>query len=806
MSATLSLWTSTSGLICSAGTTLGVLAGAALLIAGGGSLKAQPVTLIDFTNSVWAYDDTTTASANYDGFPWYSPALDGSAWKTGNALFGNDSTGIYDGPGQPFSGGINGFQTALDRSGDRITFYFRTTFNWPGGQPTAGVILHSTNYVDDGCVIYLNGTEVGRIRLPNPPSVIAWSTLAQNPLGEGVPEYLELPSANLVAGANLLAVEVHQSSSASSDVAWAMKLVAESAPTTPVITAQPTNFVSYVGGAASFTVTATGSAPLNYQWHFNGTTAIAGATNATLVLSDVQLSNAGSYSVTINNSIGSATSQLAALTVLMDVTLPGDPIVASSSNTPGSEGAASAIDNTLTKYLNFDTVNTGFTVNPVARGLTIVSGLTLTSANDAPERDPADYILSGSNDGQTFTQISSGSVPSFPSRFYKNAILFNNAAAYLQYRLIFPNVVGPGAVAMQIAEVELLGMVVPPSPPSITVQPQSRTNQVGDTAVFSVAASGSPPLTYRWLKNGVNIPGAANQTLELPLIQAGDNGSIYTASVSNALGTATSDGATLTVVTAQHQNGVSREVYLGIDGATISALTNDASFPNNPSYTDIQPTFEAPVGFAETYGQRMRALLVPPATGDYTFWISSDDASVLYLSTDETAVNKYTIASVSTWTSFGEWTKETNQQSAPIALNAGQRYYIEALHKEGGGGDHVTVRWRLPDNTIEEPIPGERLRAFGPSAVSITGQPASRTSVVGASANFSVEAIGAPPLAFQWYFNQTILIPGATNPTLSLSNVQMADAGGYSVVISNAFGSVTSSVAVLTVSGGPAFL
>ena len=147
-----------------------------------------------------------------------------------------------------------------------------------------------------------------------------------------------------------------------------------------------------------------------------------------------------------------------------DITQPGDPIVATSNNSPGSEGVANAIDNAPTKYLNFDRLNTGFTVSPPA-GLTIVSGLTLTSANDAPERDPADYVLSGSYDGSNFVAISSGAVPSFgptgTNRFFKNTILFNNKIPYLAYKLVFPNVVGPGGNSMQISEVELLGVLAP---------------------------------------------------------------------------------------------------------------------------------------------------------------------------------------------------------------------------------------------------------------------------------------------------------------------------------------------------------
>ncbi len=144
-----------------------------------------------------------------------------------------------------------------------------------------------------------------------------------------------------------------------------------------------------------------------------------------------------------------------------DVTQPGDPIVGSSNNNPGSEGVANAIDNQPTKYLNFDKLNTGFTVAPRA-GLTLVSGLTLTSANDAVERDPASYVLSGSYDNTNFTQISAGTVPAFASRFQKHTILFDNKIPYLQYRLIFPTVANAGAAnSMQISEVELLGVLAP---------------------------------------------------------------------------------------------------------------------------------------------------------------------------------------------------------------------------------------------------------------------------------------------------------------------------------------------------------
>lgn len=148
-----------------------------------------------------------------------------------------------------------------------------------------------------------------------------------------------------------------------------------------------------------------------------------------------------------------------------DVTAPGDPVIPTSSNSPGNETSENAIDNTsATKYLNFDKLNAGFTVTPSV-GETVVVGLRLTSANDAPDRDPTSFVLSGSRDGNAFTEVARGAVPNFATRFYTVEVSFTNAAAYLHYRLLFPTVRNASAaVAMQIAEVEFLGYVGAPPP------------------------------------------------------------------------------------------------------------------------------------------------------------------------------------------------------------------------------------------------------------------------------------------------------------------------------------------------------
>ena len=251
---------------------------------------------------------------------------------------------------------------------------------------------------------------------------------------------------------------------------------------------------------------------------------------------------------------------------------------------------------------------------------------------------------------------------------------------------------------------------------------------------------------------------------------------------------------------AQSSNGVLREVYQGIGGGTIPDLTNAAIFPSSPTLETIQTLFEAPNEFDENYGQRMRALLLPPITGNYTFWIASDDQGALYLSTDATPATKVQIATVNAWTSSREWTKEANQQSATnIFLTAGQQYYIEALQKEGGGGDNLAVRWRLPNGTIEEPIPNNRLLVYGLGPPVIAQQPANLSVVESGTATFTVLLQRMIGSRFQWHRNG-VAISGATNNLLSFGPVSLADSNTtYFCGITNALGGTNSSSALLTV-------
>lgn len=247
-------------------------------------------------------------------------------------------------------------------------------------------------------------------------------------------------------------------------------------------------------------------------------------------------------------------------------------------------------------------------------------------------------------------------------------------------------------------------------------------------------------------------------------------------------------------------NGFLMQVYTGINGTSVADLTNAPSFPGSPAFEDILTNyFEIPVNWGDNYGTRVIGLIVPPVTGNYVFWISSDDNSILYLSTDSSPLNKRAIASVNNWTSSREWEKEANQKSAPIRLTNGVQYYIEALQKEGGGGDNLAVGWQLPDGTLERPIPAHRGIPFGLGAPVITKNPQNASVVEGGTAIFIVELARYLGARFQW-FKDGFPIQGANTSSNLFGPAKITDNNStFFCLVSNDYGVVTSSVAKLTV-------
>jgi hypothetical protein len=191
---------------------------------------------------------------------------------------------------------------------------------------------------------------------------------------------------------------------------------------------------------------------------------------------------------------------------------------------------------------------------------------------------------------------------------------------------------------------------------------------------------------------------------------------------------------------------ITREIWNYISGTDPSVIPLNAP----PHRVETYTSFETAQKTGDNYGSRMRGYVCVPVTGNYTFWISSDDRSVLYLSTDDSPANKIQIASVAGYTGFRVYDKYTTQKSAPVNLVAGRRYYIEAIHKEATGNDFISVGWQLPNGTLERPIPGNRLIDVGTIAtnknptVQITS-PADGTNYPTAPANVKVTATASDP-------------------------------------------------------------
>ena len=256
----------------------------------------------------------------------------------------------------------------------------------------------------------------------------------------------------------------------------------------PVIGLQPVSLNAQAATAVVLSTLVSGTPPLSTFWqkssdnltfgNLTDANSISGSATTNLTISPASLGDYGFYRVIASNALGSVTSSVARLNVVTSraaVTAPGDPTSQVNGSTPVAEAVGNIIDGTTQKYLNFGN-GTGFPpfVGPVgvvvtpSLGSSTVTGLRFYTANDSPERDPADFLLEGSLDGSTFIPIASGALTLpddrnntgqalDPINLFNQEVGFVNATPYLAYRLTYANVKNNlTANSAQIAEVEFL--------------------------------------------------------------------------------------------------------------------------------------------------------------------------------------------------------------------------------------------------------------------------------------------------------------------------------------------------------------
>jgi uncharacterized repeat protein (TIGR02543 family) len=222
-----------------------------------------------------------------------------------------------------------------------------------------------------------------------------------------------------------------------------------------------------------------------------------------------------------------------------------------------------------------------------------------------------------------------------------------------------------------------------------------------------------------------------------------------------------------------------REFWLNVTGGTIDTLTSSTNYPNNPSGSEQLTSLEGPTNAADNYGARIRGYIHPPISGAYTFWLGSDDYGNLLLSTNDNPANATRIAFVEGWTNPREWTKYPSQMSATVNLVAGQKYYIEVVHKESTGGDSVSVAWQGP-GIAQAVIAGNYLSPFVVTGGGSTGGGATNQALTVATAGTGTGTITSSPAGITCGATCTASFASGASVTLTATAASGSTFAGWS--------------------------
>ena len=346
--------------------------------------------------------------------------------------------------------------------------------------------------------------------------------------------------------------------------------------------------------------------------------------------------------------------------------------------------------------------NAAFVSQTVANGTSFSPGQGFSCTWTMRNNGTTTWVANG-GDGYTLNYVS-GTQMGAPT---VNAISGNvgpGGNASIPINFTAPTTPGSYSVVMQMnnsagyffgQQVSVAINVVNPVP-VITSQPASATRDPGQTATFTVAASGAT--SYQWKKNGVNlanggnIGGATSATLTVTGVQVADAG-FYTVAVGNAGGSVTSSQAQLVVT--------SSVVVVGTGGGLRGLYYNNTDFsalalsrldgPVNFDWTSGSPS--GSVG-ADTFSVRWTGQVEPRYSQTYTFYTATDDGVRLWVNG---------VLLIDHWADQGgtEW-------SGSIALTAGQKYDIRMDYYENGGGAAAQLRWSSPSQ-VKEAIPATQL-------------------------------------------------------------------------------------------------
>jgi hypothetical protein len=302
---------------------------------------------------------------------------------------------------------------------------------------------------------------------------------------------------------------------------------------------------------------------------------------------------------------------------------------------------------------------------------------------------------------------------------------------------------------------------------AITAQPQDLTVLQGQPATFSVGVAGDPPIGIQWRKDGTDISGATTNTYSIASAQLTDAGG-YSVYVTNVTGAVTSSVATLVVVPTvplPFALNTSNLVWANLGGPLWYGQTNISHDGVASAQT-----------FFMTNGQQAVLGTTVTGPGTLSFWCKvSSETNSDFLTFGVNGTNQFNLSGEVDW------------EQHSFFLPAGSLNLAWTYAKDASGSAGQDAGWVDQVSFVA-----------GGTGPFITSQPTDQTSRGGAPVAFAVAANGTPDLSYQWRFNNTP-ISGATTSTLALAAPTTANNGGYSVFITNAYGSIVSSNALLAV-------
>jgi hypothetical protein len=611
----------------------------------------------------------------------------------------------------------------------------------------------------------------------------------------------------------------------------------------PSIITQPASQSVTLGQPATFTVVASGTGPLSYQWFVNGV-AISGATSSSYTTPATATGSDGSvFTVTVSNSAGSVTSNAASLgvsvpvpiaasllpssatppyngTVLLVPTFSGGTAVIGATGVGSSDISASAVSggSYATPALTSGTTYTLTVTN--AKGVIVsttclvtpmsvtISPISPANQNFAP--GPASFTATASG-GLTNNLTWSATSGTFAGNVWAAPAVAGT------YTITATSVDNPAVSVTTAATV---------AAPAITTQPGSQRVCSGGTLTLTVNANNAT--SFQWNLNGVAIPGATSAIYSVPGATSANNGN-YTVTVTNALGSITSSVATVIVGSSITSNPTSLSVF-ATQTATFSVSatglgpfayqwyqvpaggTTGVAIPGAASSVYTTPAVDTSYDATQYYATVSDSCsTMTSANASLTVTVSSVPPTIITQPVGEAVTAGGTtsfsvVASGSPALAYQWYVVPAGQVAGTLIAGANSSTYnvpATATLTTNDQDSYYVIVTNPYGQAVSQPAP---LAVGNGILLQITGQPADQFVNVGDPATFTVTVTSTLPLTYQWYRADPgsatfTAIPGATSASYTLDSSALTDSGAmYRVVVNNGItSSVTSKEAALFV-------